>query len=60
MVEHMNQTNRYVMLYISGKVKGAKFLGNNTIRVIENQKIYLDKENEKPDNDNKNKGGKSS
>ncbi|MCX9015284.1 MAG: hypothetical protein OIN89_10955 [Candidatus Methanoperedens sp.] len=56
----MNQTNRYVMLYISGKVKGAKFLGNNTIRVIENQKIYLDKENEKPDNDNKNKGGKSS
>ena len=48
-----------VTLYISGTVNGAAFTGNSTIRVIENQRIDLDKENEKPEKDNKNKGGKS-
>lgn len=48
-----------VTLYISGKVSGAAFLGNNTIRVIENQKMDLDKENKEYEKDNKNKGGKS-
>lgn len=47
-----------VTLYISGKVNGSAFLGNNTIRVIEKQKID-DEENEKYEKDNKNKGGKS-
>ena len=48
-----------VTRYISGKVNGAAFTGNSTIRVIKNQKIDLDKENEKSEKLNKNKGGKS-
>lgn len=36
-----------VTLYISGKVNGAAFLGNYTIRVIENKKIESEKETEK-------------
>jgi len=47
-----------VTLYISGKVNDAVFTGNSTIRVIENQRIDLDKENEKSEKLNKNKGGK--
>ena len=48
-----------VTLYISGKVNGAAFTGNSTIRVIKNQKIDLDKENEESEKRNINKRGKS-
>lgn len=50
-----------ITLYISGKVNGAVFLGSYTIKVIENKKIDMDKEKEKPEKDTKSKvqGGKS-
>jgi M6 family metalloprotease-like protein len=49
-----------VTLYISGKVNGAIFMGNDTIKVIQNLKGD-DTEKEKSEEDNKNKGsgGKS-
>ena len=46
-----------ITLYISGKINSAAFLGNYTIKVIDNRK--MDEENEKYEKDNKNKRGKS-
>jgi hypothetical protein len=43
------------MWYISGKVDGAVFTGNDTIKVIQNQKGE-NEEKEKQEDNNKNKG----
>ncbi|MFA4935205.1 MAG: hypothetical protein WC568_05145, partial [Candidatus Methanoperedens sp.] len=43
----------YTTLYISGKVNGAAFIGNNTIKAIENNT------EENPEKNAKNNGGKS-
>ncbi|MFA4936241.1 MAG: Ig-like domain-containing protein, partial [Candidatus Methanoperedens sp.] len=51
-------TSGNVNLYISGKVNGATFMGNNTIRVIENPEKYSDHSEKDPEKNIGNDRGK--